>query len=563
MTSKEASQRAFFVFLATTMPTATIDRDKLPRANVRNPRDPFPTDQYVKIPNVAIFSEHETKTPDGEPQRFDPGALGRLIERGNRRIRETGDYAAVCIGHTHDPEDGIPEQPEVIGAMGPYRLGLLGHPGQAQKYAILADLWIRRDKIDKYNAHPRRSVELWYEDDKPAWIDPLSLLTEAPRLDLGLTPLIDAKGGDGASLKYLYAASASGLRVVKYAAASPACGSVFVPAESDGKPEHYEAGSTPQTTKEALMLAPEDIRQIVDAIEHLDVIEAMKDFLPMIPRVQELLEAEDAEHAAVNEPGEMPGEPTIGKPEAAEPPAELPAAVEPPAKEPPAAFPPEDKEVVKHSADAGTTGKTKEEKPSGVKLEDLSEEEIERYLCDLKKKKYAADGSAGGKSEGGKPAESTVEPPAAKPAEGSVDETTKARYSALESKIAELEADRIKRINAERESKLHQLRYHRAFDLTKEIERTRYAKMNDEQFASHCEVIADNYTPTLVNAAMPVPDELLDSRQPAPSVRQNPERYTKDAKDKAVQYVVDQAAAGHAVSYETVLENIVAGKSPE
>jgi hypothetical protein len=564
-----------FAFLGMAVQLAA--KRNLPRANVLDPADPFPTDQYVKVPNVAIFSEHETKTPEGEPQRFDQDALQRLIDRGNERIEASGDYAAVCVGHTHDPDDpnGAEEQPEVIGAMGPYRLGLLGHPGRQQKYAILADLWIRRNKIDKYNAHPRRSVELWYEHDRPAWIDPLSLLTEAPRLDLGLTPLIPTGiGTDGAELKYLYSASQSGLRRVKYAAAAPAAGNVFVPAET-GAPKHYVAGpNNPQTTKEDLMLAPEDIRQICDAIEQLDVMVAMRDFMPLIPKIEEMMAAEDAEHAAMNEvPGEVPpeaglpgasspAEPAPGAAPPAEPAAAIPPPAEPAAEKPPEKLP-EDLAKVKHAADAGTTGKSKEEKDKEVKLEDMSDADIERYLCDRKATaKYAAEGSASGKT-GTAPAEGTVDPGKTAPGEGSVSGDTPnqaAKYSALEAKVAELQADRIARADEARKDKLRTLRYHRAFDLDKEIARSTYSKMSDDAFREHVAFIAECASPTCANSPLPVPDELLDSAQPSPGVRQGPEKYTKEKADEAVRVCYERQQAGKSVSYEAVLTALVNGQ---
>jgi hypothetical protein len=557
-----------------------LEKRGLPRANVRDAADPFPSDQYVKVSNVAIFSEHSTKTPDGDPQNFDQDALERLIDRGNERIAKTGDYAAVCVGHTHDPDDpnGAEEQPEVIGAMGPYRLGLLGHPGRQQKYAILADLWIRKDRIDKYNAHPRRSVELWYEHDKPAWIDPLSLLTEAPRLDLGLTPLIPTAGDDGAELKYLYAASFGGLRRVKYAAEFASMGNTFVPADTGNKPKHYAAEPKPQEQRKELMLAPEDIRQICDAIETLDVMVAMRDFMPMIPRVQELLETEGAEHAAENEvptgdmglEGAEAGSPEAGLPGEVPPPEGMPgeepeAELPPPAADeaaPPADEPlPEDLEKVKHAKgqDVGETGKCKDEKNKDVKLDDMSEEDIERYLCSRRKTKYAAEaGGPDGKASDA-PAESTVDPGKVAPTEGSVSGTTQ-KYSMLEAKLAELEADKIERTNEARKAKLQQIRYHRAFDLDKEITRCNYAKMSDAAFKDHVEFIAEVATPTLANHPMPVPDELLDSTQPPASIRQRPERYSKEACEEAGRICYEMRTAGQKVTYEAVLESVISGK---
>lgn len=573
-----------------------LEKRGLPRANVRDPSDPFPSEQYVKVPNVAIFSEHETKTPDGEPQRFDQAALERLIDRGNERIATTGDYAAVCVGHTHDPDDanGAEEQPEVIGAMGPYRLGLLG-TGR-QKYAILADLWIRKDRIAKYNAHPRRSVELWYEHDQPAWIDPLSLLTEAPRLDLGLTPLL--KGGDdGAQLKYLYAANFGGLRRVKYSAEFASMGNSFVPsADNEARPKHYAAEPAPQTQRDTLMLAPDDIRQICDAIETLDVMVAMREFMPMIPKLTEMIESEDAENAAMNEvpeggmgveggmPGEMPP-PEGGMPGEMPPPEGAPGEMPPPppegmpgeeAAEPPAPPAggemadeadeplPEDLEKVKHSADEAGKPKPKEKDGTPTsKIDDMSEEDIERYLCGRRKTKYAAEAGGPDGKTGTAPAEASVEGSAATSAgsvAGSTPNTVASKYSMLEAKLAELESDRVERTNEARKAKLQQIRYHRAFDLDKEVARCNYAKMSDAAFKDHIEFIADVATPTLANHPMPVPDELLDGSQPLASVRQRPERYSKEACEEAGRICYEMRTAGQKVTYEAVLESVISGK---
>ena len=546
------------------MAVKLADKPKLPRANVRNSANPFPADQYVKVPNVAIFSEHETKTPDGNPQRFDQHVLNRLIDRGNQRIESSGDYSAVCVGHTHDPDDpnGAEEQPEVIGAMGPYRLGLLGNPGSQQKYAILADLWIRRDKIKDYNANPRRSVELWYEHDKPAWIDPLSLLgAEAPRLDLGITPLIpEDAGDDGAELKYLYSASANGLRRVKYAAAFPSAGSVFVPAAGD-KPKHYAAGGPADTQpeKEDLMLAPEDIRQICDAIEQLDVIAAMRDFMPMIPRVQELLTTEAAEHAAM-----QPGEPGAELPETGAEPV-VPVVPETPAT-PESAAPvesgpdklPEDLKKVPHSAEGAVASEKKDGTPSDH-LKDMKEEDIERYLCQRNATKYSAMFGTVDGTPDKQPGEGDVDKVPAV-TDGSADATQKAKYSMMENRLAELEADRVARINEARKQQLTTLRYHRAFDLDKAVVRCNYAKMSDADFQSHTAFIAESCTPTNANAPLPVPDALLDSSQPPPAMRQGPEKYTKDKADAAVRICYEKQQAGQSVSYEAVLTALVNGQ---
>jgi hypothetical protein len=234
------------------------------------------------------------------------------------------------------------------------------------------------------------------------------------------------------------------------------------------------------------------------------------------------------------------------------PPSEPPAG---PPTGPPAEKPDEKK---KFSAE-GSAPKGKTE-TTGGKLEDLSEEEIEKYLCERRKKKYAAEGSAGPDAKA-PPAGEVEGGPAKKAAEGSIAGESQvaptAKYSALEARLAELEGDRIASKEEARKAKLHQLRYHRAFDLDTEVERCRYAKMNDEQFGEHCQVIADNYIPTMANAPMPAPQEL---KMPEPAMRTKPERYTKEAAEQAIKICTELQGQGKTVSYETILENIVNGR---
>ena len=548
----QVSSRAFFVFLGKRMP-ATLDRD-LPRANVRRAEDPFPAGGYVTIQNVPIFAEHRTKSSGGRDLHFGRQELQAVVDRCNRRINETGDYAAISIGHTSDPGDAVQKEPEVIGGAGPFRLGLLGEPGARQRYCILADFHVQRDKVAAYNAHPRRSPELWLEDSyEEMFLDPISLLgAEAPRLDMGLAPLIPTDAGtDGA---VLYSAMKSGRIREKYAAAGPSCASVFVPA-AEGAQRKYAAEPAQTSPKDKIMLAPEDIRQIVDAIESLDWVVAVKDMVAQ----REYQEQEPAQPAVDPLAPDAPPGPEAANPAAPTPPApptpEAPAPEAPaPAAETPAAppaLPADDKPEKRYAAgeDKGA---------SHPKLEDLTEEEIEKYLSSRRAKKYAAEESA---------PEGTVAPEKAATAQGSVagesQTAEKAKYSKMESRIAELEADRSKQTDEIRKAKLQQLRYHRAFDLEKHIERCRYGKMTDSQFSDHCEMIGEMATPTLANQPMPFSEALLDAAQPAPSVRQQPERYTKELVEKATQYVLDQATAGRPVAYETVLENMVNGRAPE
>lgn len=529
------------------MPTATLEKpETLPRANVRG-RNPFPNDQYVTIPNIPIFCEHETTGPDGEKQVFDRAKLEHLAANGNKRIQLTGDYSAICIGHTHDPEDGeLGDQPEVIGGMGPFRLGQLGEQGQPTKYCILADLHIRRDKIDLYNACPRRSVELWYKFDEPQFIDPLSLLSETPRLDLGLAPLIDAKGGDGFALqkyalRYLYSAKfGDGMTVVKYAAAAPAfsgSSNVLTPSQN------YSAKQ--RSTK---MLEPEEVQQIVDAVSQLDTFVAMEQVAPLIPKLQEIIAKNDQANQSLNEtPGDIvPKAENPAEHESLESPskeAAEEAAVAPEAK--PAAAPPAEEpaaEPEKYSLDENST-----------------DDQVERYMAWRKEKAAKACYSANQAVEdGGAPAHA----PAAKNEDTEI-KVTKDKYSKMQEQINELLAEKVQRIDEDRARRLTELRQLRVFDVEKEMERTRYSKMNDEgAFNERIADISENYRPTGVTTEMPVPEELLHGKTvAAPGMKKD--RYSKETVDKAIRYCTAQASLGKDTDYAAVLENIDRGLSPD
>src|SRR5574340_1365156 len=134
---------------------------QLPTANVRKAGD-FPEDQFLTLLNVPVFAEHETLAKDGRALRFTRRELMAVAERCNRRIRETGDYAAISLGHTS--EDEAAAAPPVIGYAGPFRVGVLGQPGAKARYAILADFHVFKDQAAKLREFPRRSPELWVED---------------------------------------------------------------------------------------------------------------------------------------------------------------------------------------------------------------------------------------------------------------------------------------------------------------------------------------------------------------------------------------------------------------
>ena len=253
------------VTIATTSPTDPA-LSSLPTANVRNAGDVFSGEEFRTIPNVPVFAEHETTAKDGRKLRFTATELQAVTERCNRRISETGDYAALVLGHTPDPGDPNGTMPDLVGYAGPFRLGRLGDDGTRGRYAILADFHVYKNEVERVRKHPRRSPELWLEDRfDDMFLDPIALLAaETPRLDLGM----------------LYSARHDGRQVEKYTAVAPAAGNCFIASDSldDDRTNDRRRYAAPQLSQEGTcsMISPEDIQQIVAAFDQLDWVQQIK-----------------------------------------------------------------------------------------------------------------------------------------------------------------------------------------------------------------------------------------------------------------------------------------------
>ena len=211
----------------------------------RKANDPFPEEKFLKIPGVVVFTEHRTRLRDGRPAVYDRETLERIAANCNRRIDETGNYAAVCIGHT-SPENS--DKP-LIGFAGPFRV-----EERNGKAVLVCDFHILRDEVDNLARYPRPSPEVWIPEDgfdpDRIFLDPIAMLgAETPRLDLGMT--------------FLYRAMAGPYLCEKYAAA-PAPGNVAVPEFGARKKVRYEKEDSP------MPLAKEDIQAILKAIESTD-----------------------------------------------------------------------------------------------------------------------------------------------------------------------------------------------------------------------------------------------------------------------------------------------------
>ena len=124
----------------------------------------------------------------------------------------------------------------------------------------------------------------------------------------------------------------------------------------------------------------------------------------------------------------------------------------------------------------------------------------------------------------------------------------------------QLKQERTQRVNVERYSALAELRRTRLFDLDKEAERCDYAKMSDEQFAAHLETIEQNYRE--IPLGVPVPSfDLPAAHAPGrPGAKADREKYSKEVRDRALQIGKQRAMKGEDVDYQTILEEVAAGK---
>lgn len=145
--------------------------------------------EFARIPDVAIFKEHELKDRAGRVvRRVDKAELERIALVGNQRATETGDLCPIGPGHTQDdaPEES---QPPIWGYL--HRYSVRRH--KDGKWYLHADEYVRRrietrdGKVvdgERYvKSFPRRSPEYWQADHLIDW---LALLRITPKLDLGM-----------------------------------------------------------------------------------------------------------------------------------------------------------------------------------------------------------------------------------------------------------------------------------------------------------------------------------------------------------------------------------------
>lgn len=224
----------------------------------------FTDEEFVCVRDVPVFTEHETKDREGKPVIYDRAALAAVAEKCNQRIRDTGDFSPITEGHTPDADQYAAgaHMPDVLGYSGPFRLGQIGN--DEPRWTIFTDEWRHREDLQKFKKLRRRSPELWSVNGpmESRFMDPIAALgAETPRLDLGLTR---------------FCLSGNGQFVEKYMAAGPSSASVFVESDDLNK-KNYQA------QEPAMALQPEDVQQIVEAINGLDWVQWVKSQMANAP----------------------------------------------------------------------------------------------------------------------------------------------------------------------------------------------------------------------------------------------------------------------------------------
>jgi len=208
--------------------------------------------EFLDFGYVPVFKEHT----DREGNEFDAAAMERIAARCNERIEDTGDFAPLVINHT---DDGGETDPQVVGFVGPYRLGKVG--AKNPRVAIFGRLRVFKRDADRVRRYPRLSVELWSKKDDPTngFFDPISLLgATTPELDLGIR---FSKHGEDFELRRYS-------RVTRFEAtpSSPGGSNTYIPGgESDegkDRKKNYDSGG-----QGGGMLSDADIQQLITALK--------------------------------------------------------------------------------------------------------------------------------------------------------------------------------------------------------------------------------------------------------------------------------------------------------
>ena len=432
----------------------------------------FASGEFVEVKNIPVFKEHEyvekVFNADGTPKLDEDGnevikvhrygfyELKEIAEKANYRIRNTGDFAPLTLGHTKtDPNNpgssaAYEEQPKVAGFTGPYRVGMFGN--EEPLWTIFQDEFRYADMNEEVKRNPRRSPELFLSKEK-RFFDPVAALgAVTPRLDLGIHYQVDSSDEQVVRYSCPYVVHDESVISRYEMAACPGGGAgqnVSLP--EDKKPK-YE-----QPVTGASSMSDEDIRRILEAIRAMPEMEAVRQWME-----QEKSPKADEEGADLGIPEEGV-EPAPEPKEQAEQPAMKPEEMGGPGPEKPETEPKDEREDMANAS-----------KPA-------------------KKDKEEARGYS--------------------------DIETKARYAAMEQRLVATEARVLaaenKAVNATRKSMLEKLRRQYAFDLDRQVQKCAADVMGEKQFGEHCEDIVANFRqiPIDLDLFVPAIDDYSETKQ--------------------------------------------------
>lgn len=256
--------------------------DLLPIASTTDPEKILNSDDYAVFKNVPIFVEHERTLKNGRVLKFGRDELKAVADRSNRRIDETSDFCPVVIGHT-SPDNDPNVNPPKIGWAGPFRLGWL--TANKDKYAILADFRIEKDKVPLLKEYPRRSAEIWPEERyEDMYIDPISLLgADTPWSDMGV--LYAKKDGAGVEKVYYsiapqapsaYTGLPKPVTVGKKPSVKPIDGGKTVADSDDSEKERYSMESANGLSTDQQEIAQTIVTAILESPEFKWIRREMK-----------------------------------------------------------------------------------------------------------------------------------------------------------------------------------------------------------------------------------------------------------------------------------------------
>lgn len=452
----------------------------------------FPDAEFAVIENIPAFKEHSypwmPRTADGKPkldedgqpivrnETYDFEAMSSICDNLNHRIADTKDFPPIT--DKHNPKRGSEEsKPRLFGFAGPFGLGMIGN--KDPKWGIIAkkEHWFR-DKAHLAREYPRRSPEVYL--GRPMHdriLDPITALgADTPALDMGIHYSADAQAGEEFADHHAYYSGPAVIsRKAHYdaIAAMPGASNVCPPSEVEiHKKKTYAEDSPPaaqpanQPNEGESMLAPEDVNTIVKALMETEQMQY----------VTSLMMADKAPGVDVINDPQTPADNLAG-----------PAA--------PPVVPP------KEQLTEETAPQVQDNAPAPDGDSDVPAEIEEPPMSDEKKK--PEDDNKANYSEREKERDMI------------------AKYSALELKVAQLEAERVNDkkalAGADRKAKLDAYRL-QGFDIDvdEEMQRCSLESMNEGQFQDHLDVIVKHYKQFPVNVSLYSPDTpLIEDRHAA------------------------------------------------